>query len=84
MLHVGARSPRPQSGGGSAAVFLCGSGDPDEVAFGVGEMADDQGAIGRLFRPHRPDPAEPLSLEQRRFYVGHADAEQNAAGIAGA
>jgi hypothetical protein len=63
----------------SAATFLCGSRDADEVAFRVGEMADDQGAAGRPFRPHRPDSAEPLSLPQRRLNVRHADVEQNVA-----
>jgi hypothetical protein len=54
------------------------------VAFGIGEMADDQRATGRPFRPHRPDSAEPLRLAQRSLNVGHADVEQNATGIAGA
>ena len=54
------------------------------IPFKVGEMADDQRAAGRPFRPHRPDAAEPFSVPQRGFNVGHADVEQNAARIAGA
>src|SRR3954452_7964278 len=46
-----------------------GLGDPDQVAFGVGELAEGRAAAGHRVRAVEPTAAELLGLPQRRLDV---------------
>src|SRR3954447_4894483 len=73
---------------------LSGTGETDEVARGVGEVADDHPAGLVASRPHDACPTEALRRLQRSIHVGNPDVEEgvtaeaasatDAAGYAGA
>jgi hypothetical protein len=56
---------------------LFGSGDADEVAFGVGDLADDELSRGAL-GAHLALPPEALGFLECGLDVGNADVEQDA------
>jgi hypothetical protein len=67
----------------AAALGLCGPGDADQVALGIGEVADHQ-ACRCPFGAHLALAAQTLGLGQGGLDVGHADVEDDVDRVVGA
>src|SRR5262249_32985382 len=72
---------RKQRRRGNEQGALLGPGDTDQVALGIGEVANHEARRGPG-GPHPACPAQALGLTERRLHIGDADVEDHMAVVA--